>query len=339
MESVLLSARDRVNGVARALECDANGALHAAVVVAAGATTIADGGDVAQGATTDAEAAAGNGTVIALLKRLRTLLGFGAVVGGGAQATALRVTLANDSTGTVGVLNGGDATQGAVADAAVITDANGTISAKLRGLVKWAFERMPASLGQKAMAASLPVVVASDQGAVPTMAKGPFTAVLGIEALAASAMYQLIDLSDTANYPQSGTAAIILKRLRLHAEKAATAAYDIWVGVVSEVDATDGSAKWLHGFHLEANGNPTDGTDRFAQELEFNLNAQVAGNVVIYYVSNLGLSGSVLLQTDVALVSPIGSANPAPGDLVVYVEEVSGTGTIDFTISADYDTV
>jgi hypothetical protein len=39
-----------------------------------GATTIADGADVAQGTTTDAEAAAGNGTVIALLKRLRTLL-------------------------------------------------------------------------------------------------------------------------------------------------------------------------------------------------------------------------------------------------------------------------
>lgn len=48
-------------------------------------------------------------------------------------------------------------------DAAVVTDANGTFSGKLRGLVKWAFERMPASLGQKAMSASLPVVLASDQ--------------------------------------------------------------------------------------------------------------------------------------------------------------------------------
>lgn len=39
-----------------------------------GAVTVADGADVAQGATTDAEAAAGNGSVIAILKRLRTLL-------------------------------------------------------------------------------------------------------------------------------------------------------------------------------------------------------------------------------------------------------------------------
>ena len=68
--------------------------------------------------------------------------------------------------------------EGATTDAAVITDADGTLSAKLRGLVKWAFERMPASLGQKAMAASLPVVLASDQSGFP--------ASLGQKAMAAS---------------------------------------------------------------------------------------------------------------------------------------------------------
>src|SRR4051794_26681210 len=56
---------------------------------------------------------------------------------------------------------------GVNADTAVVTDASGSISGKLRGLVKWAFERMPAALGQAAMAASLPVVLASDQSSVP----------------------------------------------------------------------------------------------------------------------------------------------------------------------------
>ena len=42
-----------------------------------GAVTIADGADVALGATTDAESASGNGTVIAILKRIRTLMGAG----------------------------------------------------------------------------------------------------------------------------------------------------------------------------------------------------------------------------------------------------------------------
>lgn len=40
----------------------------------AAAITVVDGGDVAQGATTNLESAAGNGSVIAILKRLRTLL-------------------------------------------------------------------------------------------------------------------------------------------------------------------------------------------------------------------------------------------------------------------------
>jgi hypothetical protein len=67
----------------------------------------------------------------------------------------------------VTVADSGNVVEGAVADAAVVTDAAGTLSAKLRGLIKWAYERMPASLGQKVMATSFPVVIASDQSAVP----------------------------------------------------------------------------------------------------------------------------------------------------------------------------
>lgn len=61
---------------------------------------------------------------------------------------------------------GDDVTEGNTTDAAVISDTTGTVSGKLRGLVKWAFERMPAALGQAAMSASLPVVVASNQSAI-----------------------------------------------------------------------------------------------------------------------------------------------------------------------------
>lgn len=71
--------------------------------------------------------------------------------------------------GAVTIADGADVAEGATTDAAVITDTTGTVSGKIRGLVKWAFERMPVSLGQKAMAASLPVVIASDQSAVHTI--------------------------------------------------------------------------------------------------------------------------------------------------------------------------
>lgn len=65
--------------------------------------------------------------------------------------------------GAATIADGADVAEGATSDAAVVTDTTGTVSGKLRGLVKWAFERMPASLGSKTSANSLPVVVASDQ--------------------------------------------------------------------------------------------------------------------------------------------------------------------------------
>lgn len=66
-----------------------------------------------------------------------------------------------------GIADGADVAEGATTDAAVTSDTTGTVSGKLRGLVKWAYERMPASLGQKTMAASFPVTIASDQSNVP----------------------------------------------------------------------------------------------------------------------------------------------------------------------------
>ena len=81
--------------------------------------------------------------------------------------------------GAATIADGADVAEGATTDAAVVTDTTGTVSGKLRGLVKWAFERMPASLGSNTSANSLPVVIASDQGAVPisgtVTATGPLT--------------------------------------------------------------------------------------------------------------------------------------------------------------------
>jgi hypothetical protein len=70
--------------------------------------------------------------------------------------------------GAATIADGADVAQGATTDAAVVTDVAGTISGKLRGLVKWAYERMPASLGQKAMANGLAVTIASDQSDIQT---------------------------------------------------------------------------------------------------------------------------------------------------------------------------
>jgi hypothetical protein len=86
---------------------------------------------------------------------------------------AVRLIGASGGGGPATIADGADVNAGATTDAAITTDTTGTLSGKLRGLVKWAFERMPTSLGQKLMTGSLPVVIASDQSSVAVT--GPLT--------------------------------------------------------------------------------------------------------------------------------------------------------------------
>lgn len=94
-----------------------------------GATTIADGADVAEGSTTDAAVAAGAaGTVSAKLRR---------VTQGLEDLKSLIVLAAgNNNIGDVDVASVPANPFGLNADVAVVTDADGSISAKLRGLIK-----------------------------------------------------------------------------------------------------------------------------------------------------------------------------------------------------------
>lgn len=64
--------------------------------------------------------------------------------------------------GPATIADGADVNSGSTTDPAETSDSDGTLSGKLRGLVKWAYERMPASLGQKTSALSFPVVLPSD---------------------------------------------------------------------------------------------------------------------------------------------------------------------------------
>ncbi len=175
---------------------------------------------------------------------------------------------------------------------------------------------------------------------------------VGAEAVSGSTAYVLVDLSDITNFPHKATTALHLMGLILHAEKASDGVYDIWVGVITEVDATNGTAEWIHVYHLEASGNPTDSTDRFAQAIDFSLgghnpngiNLRITGGSSLHLATNQSQAGHVNWQTDTGLASPVGGAGgatgkPGAGDLVVWVEEVSGSGTIDFIISAIYEAI
>lgn len=102
---------------AQGLPVDTQGNVKVNVVAGGaggGAVTVADGADVTQGSTADSAWVSGAGTVISLLKKIAS--------GGGGSA--------------VSIADGSDAAEGTTTDAAVTTDIAGTVSGKLRGLVK-----------------------------------------------------------------------------------------------------------------------------------------------------------------------------------------------------------
>lgn len=168
---------------------------------------------------------------------------------------------------------------------------------------------------------------------------------LGAEAVAASTPYVLVDISDTVNFPHSKATHVHLLGLLLNTEKASDGVFDIWVGVVTECDGTDGTAQWVHVFHIEAAGNPTDSTDRFVGSVDFTLagarpngvNLALTSEATTFFVGNQTQASNVNWQNDVNRASPVGATTKVgAGDLVVWVEEVSGSGTLDFSLSACY---
>jgi len=169
---------------------------------------------------------------------------------------------------------------------------------------------------------------------------------LGAEAVAASTPYVLVDLSDTTNFPHTVTTELHLLGLILSAEKASDGVYDVWVGVVTENDATNGSVTWVHCFHLESVINATDSTDRFHTSVDFTLggrnpegvNLVVVSGALTNFASNLTQADNVNWQNDTNRASPVGSTTkPGTGDIVVWVEEVSGSGTLDFCLTGIYE--
>lgn len=177
-------------------------------------------------------------------------------------------------------------------------------------------------------------------------ARPRYAVTLGAEATDADTPYVLVDLSDTTNFPHDKTTELHLLGLILSAEKAGDGVYDVWAGVVTENDGTDGSATWVHVFHLEHVSNSTDSTDRFHAQVDFTLgganpegvNLNVTDGALTKFASNLSQANSANWQNDVNRASPVGSTTKVGvGDLVVWVEEVSGSGTLDWCLTAIYE--
>jgi len=172
---------------------------------------------------------------------------------------------------------------------------------------------------------------------------------LGVEGISASTPYVLIDLSDTDNFPHGSAEVgeIHLLGLVIDGEDKSDGAFDIWFGVVLENDATDGSVQWVHVHHAETVENPTDSTGHIHEVVDFTLggqnpegiNCKVVDGALVHFAGNQSQSNNVNWQNDENRASPVGTTTKVGvGDLVVWVEEVAGTGTLDISITGIYET-
>ena len=181
-----------------------------------------------------------------------------------------------------------------------------------------------------------------------------YSVTVGEEGTAADTPVVLVDLSDTTNFPHTandGTGEIHLLGFLLNAETKDDGDYDFWIGVISEVDATNGTALWLHQIHCESRDNPTDSSGRSSWFVDCTLggyapqgiNCKInASEELVYHLSNLSQAGNTNWQTDVGLLSPAGAGasttgKPGAGDLVMWVEEVTGN-TVDWCMTVWYST-
>jgi hypothetical protein len=170
-----------------------------------------------------------------------------------------------------------------------------------------------------------------------------FGVVLEKPDLAASEPFILVDLSDTANFPHEETGKIRVYEIDINVERgeaAASGEFIVYIGVITEVDATNGSTSWFIVLHEETDDQATDGISRSHYHYEWRegFDLEIAADAPVWFLSNVGDSGDTDWQTDVNLDSPLGDAQSpsGAGDLCMLVEETGGTGSISICVTVAY---
>jgi hypothetical protein len=140
----------------------------------------------------------------------------------------------------------------------------------------------------------------------------------------------LIDLSDTTNWPHTGTDHIHLRWLSINITPDASYLGDIRLGFLSAVDATDGDFNDIWNIKMSKKSDVLTETVLFASE---GIHCELAD----WFGPTL--ANSTLFQTDVNLGGPDGATSypSGAGDLVLLVEVAAGT--VEVSISLGYETI
>lgn len=156
-----------------------------------------------------------------------------------------------------------------------------------------------------------------------TSERTQFFAVMGASGLTADTFYMLVDLSDTANFPHTETSNVVITAC--DAEIVGTAVqWRVAIGAVTDITANTTTVKFLKAL----TANPVTHEARQA----FTLPASGLDT------ANLAAADTELtaFTTGTDLAGPAGTANAAVGDIIVWVDELSGTASATFGAGVVY---
>ena len=151
-------------------------------------------------------------------------------------------------------------------------------------------------------------------------------------ALSSSQDFILIDLSDTTNYPHTNAGYIHIEWLRIHADADTTGSYNVEVGYLKNVDATNGDFVVIADLNLtKLTSTPNDTFFPYYPNGSRCIEGSTVGGV---QTNDTGF------QTDVNLASTLDpSTKDTPsgdGDLALRVTVTSGTITV--SVEGSYHT-
>jgi hypothetical protein len=165
---------------------------------------------------------------------------------------------------------------------------------------------------------SVPVVQGPDQVRVVH---------LDLEAIAASAGFMLIDLSNTVAWPHDAANNIYMRGIDFNANPSSAFTGDISLGFLRDVDATNGNFHIWKTWHFDQGSGNIDISYRY-QYLHLDED-EIFGPID---------ANDTLWQTDVNLLGPDGGTTHPSGTGDLTLKITRGAGAVDVGITAFYKT-
>lgn len=145
----------------------------------------------------------------------------------------------------------------------------------------------------------------------------------------------LVDLSDNVNYPHYKTNRVILKSLRTTGNLSAAMKWRYRVGVITAVGDTDIDVEWISGSPIYRSMYFSE----FWWPPEHGLSLEVRNGTLENVATNaISAVNTITTSVYVSTCRVISGTLPGVGDLILFMDEISDTATLDFFIDTGYDT-